>query len=225
VNPGVNPLLHSERVSRQAREIPAWPWCWQGCRQRLGVPLPSSSPRLPWLQPRARPPPPVREFREPGKEGGSRRARLALPSSSLPPSPAQSTFNDPTPGVQRIRRGGSGKGRRRWGEREELRTTLFGSERSRFVPPAPGSSKGVCVAGTPPMQPRSPRRRPGPLRAHMPSPSCSVRHGESLFSMKFVAGSRFAFPAAHSASQPAAGSAQRLQGRAQLLLARMGWGC
>lgn len=59
-------------------------------------------------------------------------------------------------------------------------------------------------APPPAMQPRSPRRSSGLLHAHMPSPSCSVLHGESLFSVKFVAGGRFMFPADHSSpSRPA----------------------
>lgn len=70
------------------------------------------------------------------KEGWSSRTHLALPSSWLcPPSfPASSTFNDPIASVQQIRRGGSGKGSRQWGEQEEQCTTLVGSKSSCFIP-------------------------------------------------------------------------------------------
>lgn len=150
--------MHSECVSRQTSEIPQHgPGASEVAGRGLAslCPVPSSSSlRLPWLQPRARPPPSGEGVQRAWerREGAVEPTWLfSAPGSSLPPSPAQSTFNDPIAGVQQIRRGGSGKGRRRWrGEQEELCTTLFGSERSCFVPPALGSLKGDCVAGTPP---------------------------------------------------------------------------
>lgn len=168
--------MHSECVSRQTSEIPQHgPGASEVAGRGLAslCPVPSSSSlRLPWLQPRARPPPSGEGVQRAWerREGAVEPTWLfSAPGSSLPPSPAQSSFNDPIAGVQQIRRGGSGKGRRRWrGEQEELCTTLFGSERSCFVPPALGSLKGDCVAGTPP--PRDATTLPPPQLWPAPCP-------------------------------------------------------
>lgn len=196
-------------------------------------PVPSSSLRLPWLQPRAGspPPPPLgREFREPGKEGGSSRARLALPSSWLcPPSfPARSTLNDPIAGVQQIKKRGLWEGEPAAG----------GSRRSCAQPFLAArdpvsfllcwlSSKGDCVAGMPllwlcspppaawpaPYPPcQAPAAQPCTGRACFP---CSLLLGAGLCSLQTTA---------HPACLPAVGSTRQLQGRARLWLAKMGCG-